>query len=77
MKGFKQVSARYGNTFSKIGTGLALLGSTGMAMAQTSPGQAIASELSGGKADMGQVFAAVAILIGILLVWAYVKRSAK
>lgn len=77
MKGFKQVSARCGNRFSKIGTGLALLGSTGMAMAQSSPGSAIAAELAGGKTDMGLVFAAVAVLIGILLVWSYVRRSAK
>lgn len=43
----------------------------------STPGAAIAGELSGGAADMGVIFAAVAVLIGLLLLWAYTKRAAK
>ena len=41
------------------------------------PGAAISGQLAGGAADMGLIFAAVAILIGLLLLWAYTKRAAK
>lgn len=64
----------------KIGTGVAAVGSVlpALAFAQsTTPGAAIAGEMSGGKADMGLVIAACAVLLGVLLVWAYTRRSAK
>ena len=61
----------------KIGTGAVMLAAAPLSFAASTPGAAIASELSGGEADMGLVFAACAVLIGVLLVWAYVRRSAK
>ena len=41
----------------------------------TSPGAAIASELSSGKSDVMLVIAAAAVIIGVLVLWAYVKRA--
>lgn len=41
----------------------------------TSPGSAIASELSGGKSDVMLVVAAAAVIIGVLVLWSYVKRA--
>lgn len=43
----------------------------------STPGAAIAGELAGGGADMGLIFGACAILIGLLLLWAYSKRAAR
>ncbi len=58
---------------SAVGAGL--LASTA-ALAQTSsPGSAIAAELSGGKSDVMLVVSAAAIIIGLLVLWAYVKRA--
>lgn len=39
------------------------------------PGAAIAGELSGGSAQMMLIIGAVAVLLGILILWAYVKRT--
>lgn len=71
------VPARLRSFASKAVAGTAALVAAPFAMAGTTPGGAIAAELSGGEADMGLVFAAVAVLIGVLLVWSYVRRSAK
>ena len=62
---------------SMVAAGIATLFYSGLAAASTTPGGAIAADLSGGEADMGLVFAAVAVLIGVLLVWSYVRRSAR
>lgn len=43
----------------------------------STPGAVIAGELAGGGADMGLIFAACAVLIGLLLLWAYSKRAAR
>lgn len=59
------------------GVGTGLMVAAGSAMAGSSPGQAIAGELSDGATQMGLVFSAVAILIGLLLVWSYIRRSAR
>lgn len=66
------------NTGAKIGTGLTALAVSGQVLAGggSSPGAAIAGELSGGEADMILIFSAVAVFIGLLLVWAYTKRAA-
>lgn len=64
------------NTFTKVAAGATALVASGAALAQ-GQGAAIAGELAGGKSEMGLVFAAVAVLIGALLVWAYIKRSAR
>lgn len=64
------------STAAKVGTGLASLGAAGLAAAQsTSPGAAIAGELASGKADQMLIIGAVAIMLGVLIVWAYVKRA--
>lgn len=47
-----------------------------LAMAQaTTPGAAIAGELSSGKSDVMLVVAAAAVIIGVLVLWSYVKRA--
>ncbi len=64
------------STAAKVGTGLASFGAAGLAAAQsTSPGAAIAGELASGKADQMLIIGAVAIMLGVLIVWAYVKRA--
>lgn len=68
------------STGSKIATGIATVMGSGAALASGgsgSPGAAIAAELSGGKADMALVIGACAVLLGVVVVWMYVKRSAK
>lgn len=47
----------------------------GIASAQGTPGSAIAAELTSGKADVMLVVAAAAIIIGVLVLWSYVKRA--
>lgn len=66
------------STVAKVaGVSTAFMAS-GAAMASGgSPGSAIVGELSGGKADMTLIFGAIAIFIGLLVVWAYTKRAAK
>ena len=60
----------------KVAAGTTALVASGAAMAQaTSPGGAIASELSGGKSEVMLVIAAAAVIIGVLVLWAYVKRA--
>lgn len=77
-EGFKAASNAFKSGYGKIAAGSTAMVASGMALAGGStPGSAIAGELSGGAADMGLIFAAVAILIGLLLLWAYTKRAAK
>lgn len=71
-----RAATAFRNTAGKVAAGVTGLTASGFAMAQDQ-GAAIAAELSGGKSEMGLVFAAVAILIGALLVWSYIKRSAR
>lgn len=60
---------------ARVGTGFAGLAATGLAAAQTSPGAAIAGELAGGKADQMLIIGSVAVMLGVLVVWGYVKRA--
>ncbi len=48
---------------------------SGAAFAQTSPGGAIAAELASAKSEVMGVIALLAIVVGVLLLWAYVKRA--
>lgn len=66
------------NRFNSLKAGLAAIATVpGLAMAQaTSPGAIMAGELSGGKADVGLIIAAVAVILGFILVWTLVKRAA-
>lgn len=80
MKNIINTSRRFGASIAtKVGTAATGLMASGMALASGSgsPGAAIAGEVAGGKGDMGLVIAACAILVGILVVWAYTKRAAK
>jgi hypothetical protein len=63
------------STAAKVGTAATGLMASGMALA--SPGAAIASEVSGGKADMYLAIGACAILLAVAIIWAYTKRAAK
>lgn len=77
---YMNVARRFANnTAAKISAGTAALVASGAALASgsTSPGAAIAGEVSGGKADMGLVIGACAVLLGILIVWAYTRRAGK
>lgn len=62
---------------AKVGTGATALVASGAAFASGggSPGSAIAGELSGGKADVMLVIAAAAVIIGVLILWSYIKRA--
>lgn len=46
-----------------------------MIFLQASPGAAIAQQLSAGKNEILLVLAAVAIIIGVLTLWSYIKSS--
>lgn len=85
---FMQRSARAvqrGFVSVKVGASTALLTLLALGMTApvfaggggTSPGAAIAAGLTDGPSEMGLVFAGVAVLIGLLLVWSYIRRSAK
>jgi len=67
------------STTAKVGTAVTGLMASGMALASGSgsPGSAIAGEMAGGKADIGLVIGACAILLALIVVWAYTKRAAK
>lgn len=41
----------------------------------TSPGQAIAEQLSGGVGDVLLIIGALAVLVGMLVLWHYVKNA--
>lgn len=80
MKSMSDLRRIGASTGTKIATGIATVMASGAALASGgsgSPGAAIAGELAGGKADIGLVIGACAILVGLVLVWAYVKRAAK
>lgn len=54
----------------------ALVASAGaMAQAASSPGAAISGELAAGKTEVMLVIAAVAVILGVLILWAYIKRA--
>lgn len=62
---------------AKVGAGVGALVASAGAMAQsaTSPGAAIAGELSDGKTEVMLVIAAVAVILGVLVLWSYIKRA--
>ncbi|ALA86617.1 membrane protein [Stenotrophomonas maltophilia] len=78
---FMNAARRFGaSTVAKIGAGTTALVASGAALASggaSSPGAAIAGEMAGGKADIGVVIGACAVLIGLILVWAYTRKAAK
>lgn len=58
-------------TAAAVGSVAALLSP----LAFATPGAAIAGELAGGSSQMMLIISAVAVLLGILILWAYVKRT--
>ena len=63
---------------AQFATGAGALVASGAAFASGgggSPGSAIAAELSGGKSDVMLVVAACAVIVGVLVLWRYVKRA--
>lgn len=73
--GEKVVSA-FKSGVGKVAVGsTAMVGVAGSALAQTGPGDAIATELASGNTQIMVVIGAVAILLGILIVWSYIKRA--
>lgn len=64
------------STGVKVASGAGALVASAGAMAQaTSPGAAISGELAGGKTEVMLVIAAVAVILGVLILWAYIKRA--
>ena len=82
MSNIKSVTRSLHNAFrsttAKVATGVSTLGASALAFAgggAGSPGAAIAGELGTGQADVMLVIGAVAVILGALILWAYVKRA--
>ncbi|MCC4615648.1 hypothetical protein LL972_06415 [Xanthomonas campestris pv. asclepiadis] len=78
MKNVVNASRRFASsTAGKVTAGVSSLVASGAAFASGggSPGAAIASELSGGKTDVMLVIGACAVILGAIILWAYVKRA--
>lgn len=80
MKKLKVLAGKAGNVVKGAAGKAAAAGSalvaSGAAFATSStPGSAIAGELSSGKSEVMLVVAAVAVIIGVLLLWSYIKRA--
>lgn len=82
MRNIKQINhslhKAFRSTAAKLSAGLATMTTSALALASGgggSPGSAIAGELGTGKADVMLVIGAVAIILGALILWAYVKRA--
>ncbi|CAH2708367.1 hypothetical protein NCPPB1935_11435 [Xanthomonas campestris pv. nigromaculans] len=65
------------STTAKFSAGASTLLASGAAFAggSGSPGAAVAGELASGKADVLLVIGACAIILGAIILWAYVKRA--
>lgn len=60
----------------RAAVGGSALVASGLAAAQaTTPGGAISAELATGKSDVMLVVGAAAVIIGVLVLWSYVKRA--
>ena len=61
----------------KVSAGATALMASGAALASGggSPGAAIAGEMAGGKADVNLVIAAIAVTLGVIILWGYIKRA--
>lgn len=64
---------------NKVATGTALVGvalTPGMAFATgTDPAAAITTELSGIKTSVGGILVVLAAVVGLMLLWSYIKRA--
>lgn len=60
----------------KVGAGVTALAVSGAAMAQdASVGGAIKSEITAAKSSVAEILVALAAVIGMLLLWSYLKRA--
>lgn len=77
MKKVINASRRFAATAGgKVAAGASALMASGAAFASgASPGSAIQAEISGGKADVMLIIGAVAVILGALIVWGYVKKA--
>lgn len=69
---------RFGSSAAgKFGAGASALMASGAAFASGSgsPGSAIAGELASGKSEVNLVIAAVAVILGVIILWGYIKRA--
>lgn len=77
MKFMNQVR-RFGSSVAgKFSAGASTLMASGAAFASGSgsPGSAIAGELASGKSEVNLVIAAVAVILGVIILWGYIKRA--
>ncbi len=66
------------STAGKVGAVGTSLMASGAALASgggDSPGAAIAGELASGKSEVNLVIAAVAVILGVIILWGYIKRA--
>lgn len=77
MKFMNQVRRFGSSAVGKVSAGASALMASGAAFASGagSPGAAIAGELDGGKAEVNLVIAAVAVILGVIILWGYIKRA--
>lgn len=78
MKNVVNAARRFGaSTAGKISAGASALMASGAAFASGSgsPGSAIAGELASGKSEVNLVIAAVAVILGVIILWGYIKRA--
>lgn len=78
MKNVINATRRFASTAGgKVAAGASALMASGAAFASGggSPGSAIQAELGSGKADVMLVIGAVAVILGALILWGYVKRA--
>ncbi|WP_242878166.1 hypothetical protein [Stenotrophomonas maltophilia] len=70
---------RFGrSTVGKVSAGAAAMIATGSAFASGGgPAEAIISEITAGKASVSGILVVLAGILGLLLLWAMIKRSAK
>jgi hypothetical protein len=61
---------------AQIGTGLCAALATGIASAQAAdPVAAMTSEITSAKAGVGSIIVGLAAVVGLLLLWSYLKRA--
>lgn len=77
MKFMNQVRRFGSSAAGKFGAGASALVASGAAFASGSgsPGSAIAGELASGKSEVNLVIAAVAVILGVIILWGYIKRA--
>lgn len=72
----KGLHKAFRSTAAKVSAGVTAMTTSALAFAgATSPGAAIAGELSGGDADLMLIISACAVLLGILILWFYTKKA--